>query len=212
MYMRIVQFVQERVAGGMGQSERAESGAGIDRAAEKRRRILSAARLLMLRHGIRGTSMELIARAAGIAKPTLYAQFADKEAVLAGIVAELLVELDAAFSAGLAGPGSAAERVGAALAGKYGVIARWLDGSPHAEELMSEHHRMAGLFREFDERVEGEIEGVLAAAGVSGAGGLARVVIAAAFGIAGKLGDGREVEEATRVMCWRMIEPEVGER
>jgi AcrR family transcriptional regulator len=195
----------------MGRSERLEAGAGIDRAAEKRRRILAAARFLMLRHGIRGTSMELIARAAGIAKPTLYAQFADKQAVLAGIVAELLVELDAAFSAGLAGPGSAAERVGAALAGKYGVIARRLEGSPHAEELMSEHHRMAGLFREFDTRVEREIEGVLEAAGADAPAELARMVIAAAYGLSCKLPDAGAVEAAVRVMCGRMIGPEVGE-
>ena len=196
----------------MGQSETAEAGAaapaGIDRVAEKRRRILAAARFLMLRHGVRGTTMELIARAAGIAKPTLYAQFADKEAVLAGIVAELLVELGAAFGAGLAGPGSAAERIGAALAAKHGVITRLLEGSPHAEELFNEHHRMADRFRAFDERVEREIEAVLEAAGASPA--LARTVIAAAYGIARKLPDARAVEAATRLVCRRVIEPEVG--
>ena len=39
----------------------------------KRETILRAASTLFLKHGLRGTSMEAIARAAGIAKPTLYA-------------------------------------------------------------------------------------------------------------------------------------------
>ena len=39
----------------------------------------------MLRDGLRGTTMEAIARQAGIAKATLYAQYPDKEAVFVGI-------------------------------------------------------------------------------------------------------------------------------
>ena len=91
----------------------------IDRAADKRRRILDAARLLLLRDGLRGTTMEAIAREARIAKPTLYAQFADKDAVFTGILDELTDALVAAFDAGMAGPGNVAQRIGAAMAGKY---------------------------------------------------------------------------------------------
>ncbi len=47
----------------------------------KRDAIITAAGNLMLKHGLRGTSMEAIAREARIAKPTLYAYFPDKEAV-----------------------------------------------------------------------------------------------------------------------------------
>ncbi len=183
---------------------------GSDRVAEKRRRILAAARHLMLRQGLRGTTMELIAREAGIAKPTLYAQFADKDAVLTGIIGELLVELDAAFTAGLAGPGNVAERVGAALAGKYTVIARLLAGSPHADELMNEHHRVAERFRDFDEAVERRIADALAEAGVADALGLARLAIAASYGIGYKMAGEREIGEAIRVVCRRLIEPAVG--
>ena len=169
---------------------------GSDRVAEKRRRILAAARHLMLKQGLRSTTMELIAREAGIAKPTLYAQFADKDAVLTGIIGELLVELDTAFSAGLAGPGNVAERVGAALAGKYTVIARLLAGSPH--------------LRDFDEGVERRIADALAEAGVEEPPGLARLAIAASYGIGSKLAGEREIGEAIRVVCRRLIEQAAG--
>ena len=99
---------------------------------ERRRRILDAARRLMLRDCLRGTTMEAIARDAGIAKPTLYAQFADKEAVFTGILDELTDALVAGFDAGMAGPGGVAQRIGAAMAGKYGAIAHVIEGSPFA--------------------------------------------------------------------------------
>jgi AcrR family transcriptional regulator len=163
----------------------------------------------MLRQGVRGTSMEQIAREAGIAKPTLYAQFADKDAVLAGIVEELLIEIEDVFATGLAGSGSVADRVGAALAGKYAIIARLLDGSPYAEELMTEHYRVAERFRSFDEMVEGRIAAELDQAGIAEAEALARLIIAASFGIGRQLAGERQIAEAVRLVCRRLIEPEM---
>ena len=52
----------------------------------KREAILAAARTLFLKHGLRGTSMEAIAREAGIAKPTLYAYFPDKAAIFSALL------------------------------------------------------------------------------------------------------------------------------
>ena len=49
--------------------------------------ILDAAQALVLKHGLRGTSMEAIARQAGVAKPTLYASYPDKPAVFAALLA-----------------------------------------------------------------------------------------------------------------------------
>ena len=61
-----------------------------ERAQEKRRRMLEAARLVVLRDGLRGATMEAIAREAGIAKATLYAQFSDKDAVVGALVETML--------------------------------------------------------------------------------------------------------------------------
>lgn len=180
----------------------------MDKVTEKRRRILDAARFLVLRQGLRATTMEAIAREARIAKPTLYAQFADKDAVFTGIIDEMLGDLEAAYEAGMAGPGDLPERIGAALAGKYGVINAVLAGSPHADELYDEHNRAAGRFRALDERVRGEIAAELRAAGAADADGLARLVLAGAYGIARKLGPD-EIGPGIRQLCRRLIGPEL---
>ena len=111
--------------------------------------------------------MEGLAREAGIAKGTLYAQFADKEAVLGGVVDDLLVELEAAFSEGMAGAGTAAERIGAALAGKYCFILRAVEGSPHANEILSTHHDFAARFATLDRAIEAGVGAALVKAGVA---------------------------------------------
>ena len=73
--------------------------------AERRNRIVDAARHLILKNGLKGTTMEAIAREARIAKPTLYAYFPDKESVFGAIVAALTAELSTAFHAAISAPG-----------------------------------------------------------------------------------------------------------
>jgi AcrR family transcriptional regulator len=177
------------------------------RANEKRRRIVEAAWRLALRQGLRATTMEALAREAGVAKGTLYAHFPDKDAVFDGVVADLLVELAAAFDRGMAGEGAVAERIGAALAGKYGVIARAIEGSPHAGEILDAHHRYAPRVAAFDRRVEDEVAAALAKAGVDDSAALARVVIGAAGGVARALAGAEATDRAIRLVCRRLIEP-----
>jgi len=180
-----------------------------DRSQEKRRRILEAARGLVLRNGLRGTTMEAIARAAEIAKPTLYAHFPDKDAVFAGIVDTLMGELLAAYDSGMTGEGDLAGRIGNALAGQYLALRRALEGSPHATDLMSEHKRAGIRFRDEDLRAEGEIAAALQEAQVADAGGLAQLICAAAYGIALKISDENEMAAGIRLMCRRLIETEL---
>lgn len=182
----------------------------IDRAADKRRRILDAARLLLLRDGLRGTTMEAIAREARIAKPTLYAQFADKDAVFTGILDELTDALVAAFDAGMAGPGNVAQRIGAAMAGKYGAIAHVIESSPFAEELYATHSRVSTRFRALDARMNEEIVAALRAAGVAEPVELNRLIQAASYGVARKMIDEASVRAAIPVLCERLIGPELG--
>jgi AcrR family transcriptional regulator len=184
--------------------------AAQDKMAERRRRILDAARLLMLRDGLRGTTMEAIAREARIAKPTLYAQFADKEAVFAGILDELTEALVAGFDAGMAGKGNVAQRIGAAMAGKYGAIAHAIEGSPFAEELYATHSRVSARFRELDARMNAEIVAALKAAGVAEPGELNRLIQAASYGVARKMVDEASVRAAIPVLVERLIGPELG--
>jgi AcrR family transcriptional regulator len=179
------------------------------RTREKRNRILAAARFLVLRNGLRGTTMEAIAREAHMAKPTLYAQFADKEAVFSGIVETLMREMYAAFDSAMADNGSVVERVATAIAGKYGAAARLLEGSPHAEELYNEHNRTALRFAEQDLRVRTEIAAALRAAGVAEPQELTDMLLAAAGGIARTTGGEAKVRERILLMCRRLIAPEL---
>jgi AcrR family transcriptional regulator len=186
-----------------------ETGADL-KSSDKRRRIQEAAWQLVLRHGLRGMTMEALAREAGIAKATLYAQFSDKDAVIASVIDDMLVDLRAAFDAGMAGAGTIADKIGAALAGKYGLIFRALEGSPHAQEIFNEHHRYAARFAALDERIEADITAALAKAGAVDAPHLARIILGAVSGIAQKMSGAATIDSAIRLMCRRMIGPEVG--
>ena len=177
------------------------------RANEKRRRIIEAAWRLALRNGLRAATMEALAREAGVAKGTLYAHFSDKDAVFDGVVTDLLVELAAAFDLGMQSDGAIAERVGAALAGKYAVIARAIEDSPHAGEILDAHHRFAPRVAAFDRRVESEVAAALTKAGVADSAALARLIIGAAGGVARALPGVEATERAIRLVCRRLIEP-----
>ena len=168
---------------------------------------MEAARHLILRNGLRATTMEGIAREAGIAKPTLYAQFADKDAVFSGVVDEILDLLAIAFDEGLAGQGDIAERVGNAVAGQFLALAEALQGSPHASALMTEHRRSGPQFREKDLRSEEEIAANLRATGVVDAEALARVIMAASYGIALKTTNAATMAADIRLVCHRLIAP-----
>lgn len=177
---------------------------------ERRARILDAARALILRVGLRATTMEAIAREAQVAKPTLYGYFADKETVFAALVAEIGDDLRAAVAAGLAGEGDVPMRIANALAGKYKVINRVLQGSVHAAELYDEHGR-AGIdsLGGLDAYVEAAVSGVLDAAGVARPRQLTQLVLAAAYGVGRKAQNPAEIGPALRVLVERLVRPEL---
>ena len=181
----------------------------LDRAAEKRRRIVDAARILFVREGLRGTTMEAIARAAGEAKPTLYGYFADKDAVFDAILDELSDAMLAGFTSGLESPGDVAERVGAAMAGKYGIIARLLETSPVAEELHGTHGRVALRLHDTETNITEAILSTLRQAGVAEPVELNRIIQAACYGLARKLVDEASVRAGIKLVCVRLIRPEI---
>jgi AcrR family transcriptional regulator len=59
-----------------------------DSEADARRRLLAAAERCVGRHGIRKTTMEDIAREAGISRPSVYRYFADREELLLTVMSE----------------------------------------------------------------------------------------------------------------------------
>ena len=176
----------------------------------KREAIIAAAGALMLKHGLRGTSMEAIAREARIAKPTLYAYFPDKSAVFAALVEQLIEGWRQDFLTALHGEGDVVQRVGAALTAKHKGAMKLLEGSPHAEELYGEHDRLSGpQFRTFDAELQAALETELAGAGVARPRLLAQMLLAASFGIGHKAMSPAELGPALRLLSERLIRPEL---
>lgn len=173
----------------------------------RRERILDAARRLFLRNGLRGTTMEAIAREAGIAKPTLYAHFADKDAVFVAIIEHMLGEKRAAFETALGQEGPIESRIAAALAAEFAVVAAAIAGSPHADELFAAHRQAAELFRQSDERVAMRLTAELAQAGVADAPALARLLLDASFGLAQKAIGRTDLGADIRLLAARLIGP-----
>jgi AcrR family transcriptional regulator len=108
-----------------------------------RDRILDAAMLVFRRHGFRRSSIEQAAEAAGLTRQALYHHFDSKEALFRAVVERVYQDALAAESAAA----DAREKAGAGLAdilvaqitARLAYLVASLDGSPHVEELFSEH-------------------------------------------------------------------------
>ena len=123
-----------------------------------RTRILDAAMLVFRRHGFRRSSIEQAAEAAGLTRQALYHHFKSKEALFRAVIEQLhenalAAEIAAANAAEKAG-GSLADIPIAEVTGRLRPVIASFDGSPHIEELFSEHlvqardlyQRYAGLY------------------------------------------------------------------
>ena len=108
-----------------------------------RTRILDAAMLVFRRHGFRRSSIEQAADAAGLTRQALYHHFKSKEALFRAVIERLYenalaAEIAAAHAAEKAG-GSLADILVAQLTGRLRQVIASFNGSPHIEELFSEH-------------------------------------------------------------------------
>src|SRR6266568_8582042 len=106
-------------------------------------RILEAAAAVFRRHGFRRSSIEQAAEAAGLTRQALYHHFKSKEALFRAVIERVLESALAAETAAV----NAAEKAGGGLAdivvaevtGRLQHMIASFDGSPHIEELFSEH-------------------------------------------------------------------------
>src|SRR5579871_3875106 len=99
-----------------------------------KRAILEAATELFSTYGLRKTSMEAIAAAAGVAKATLYAYYTSKEAVFADVCTFVADDLQARAETQAARESDPTKAVAASLATKYAEVHAVLHASPHAKE------------------------------------------------------------------------------
>jgi AcrR family transcriptional regulator len=118
---------------------------------DKRAVILASALRLFGQYGFRRTSIDDIAREAGIAKGTVYLYVETKEALFRALSQSLVEQMLAAARQAAAGEGTLAERLLAVLDAKYAFFYDLLLGSPHVSELLDSKGRIcADLFTEAD--------------------------------------------------------------
>jgi AcrR family transcriptional regulator len=127
-----------------------------------RDRILDAAKLVFRRHGFRRSSIEQAAEAAGLTRQALYHHFESKEALFRAVIERLH---ENALAAEIASA-EAAEKAGKDLAGiliaemtaRLRQLIAPLEGSPHIEELFSEHLLQArDLYQKYAAHYAGQL-------------------------------------------------------
>ncbi len=150
---------------------------------QRQKQILKAARTLFFERGLRATTMEAISETAGIAKPTLYNRYKDKNAVFQSVVVTILDELRALMDAELSKPGNIEDRLTAALIAKYCGVFDMLQ-SPHAAQMMEDKVIYAGhAFEKLSNDIAIRIEGMATEAGYNNPSALTRVILSCAAGI-----------------------------
>jgi len=173
---------------------------------ERRNRILDAGLKLALSHGVRATTMEALAREAGVAKPTLYSYFPDKMALYRAITQRLFVELEGLVLQALNGPGDVSSRVAGALIDKHCRVFCLLEGSDHANEIYSEKGRFAAKEVEwFEHWLKEEMAAVLREDGHKQALEYALLLIACSEGIARRAMSKQQIASSIELVCKKLL-------
>jgi AcrR family transcriptional regulator len=158
----------------------------------RRAQILEAARVTVARHGLARTTVDQIARAAKVAKGTIYLYYRSKDAIVRDALDEGLAGLEAATVPAITAPGTIEEKLLRFLSGMLGHFDRHRDFVELCQlELGAEMRRHARqTFGRIYEAQTRAWEAVLASdAGSRAAGGLnprhsALVLVGLAHGLA----------------------------
>jgi AcrR family transcriptional regulator len=125
--------------------------------------ILQAAQREFLAHGYKGTSIESIARAARIAKGTVYLYFDTKEDVFRAVSKAFIDWFLLHARTAAATPGAVEDRLYAVLDAKFGAIHALASRSEHGRELVDSSHGVSGdLYQKADRAYVEVLAGLLA--------------------------------------------------
>ncbi|UGA41723.1 TetR/AcrR family transcriptional regulator [Bradyrhizobium quebecense] len=106
-------------------------------------RILDATMLVFRRHGFRRSSIEQVAEAAGLTRQALYHHFESKEALFRAVIERVhesaIAAEETAVAEAEAADGNLGDILAAGMTARMSTMIASLDGSPHLEELYSEH-------------------------------------------------------------------------
>ena len=130
-------------------------------------RILDAAMRVFRRHGFRRSSIEQAADEAGLTRQALYHHFPSKEALFRAALERLYEKAVAAEAAAArtaeATEASLADIIVSQIGARLGTLFAALEGSPHLEELVSEHLAQArDLYQTYSARFASEVAATIA--------------------------------------------------
>lgn len=119
------------------------------------KRAIRAAEELFKKVGFRAVTMELVAREANVAKATLYSYFKNKDELFLAVCARMARILRGAVEQALMNPDAPLDaRLADGVIAKHRSIFALVRASPHAAELFSYTHSMAGeIFAELDSAI-----------------------------------------------------------
>jgi AcrR family transcriptional regulator len=174
----------------------------------RRIRILDAAESVFRADGFRGASMERIAVAAGMSKVTVYGYFPDKEAAFVGVAQRFAERLQLAFEAALAAKANIAQRITQALLSKHLAVLETVRRSTQSQDIFATRDRIAApIFAEVDQRMMKRLTDVLRTGGVPEPKRLARLLFAAAQGIANQGGTAQAVTADIELLVQALLSP-----
>ena len=128
------------------------------------KRVIRTAEELFKKVGFRAVTMELVAREANVAKATLYSYFKNKDELYMAVCARMARILRGSVEQALMKPdASLDERLAEAIVAKHRPVFTLVRGSPHAAELFSYTHSMAGeIFANLDVEMLGMLRTAMA--------------------------------------------------
>ena len=116
------------------------------------RRVIRTAEELFKRVGFRAVTMEMVAREANVAKATLYSHFKNKDELYLEVCSRMARILRGSVEQALTKPDTALDvRLADAVVAKHRPVFTLVRASPHAAELLTYTHSMAGeIFANLD--------------------------------------------------------------
>ncbi|MFT4571033.1 MAG: TetR/AcrR family transcriptional repressor of mexJK operon [Hyphomicrobiaceae bacterium] len=114
------------------------------RVEDTHRALLDAARSHITRYGYRRTSMQAVAREAGVSRAALYLHFENKEALFRSLANELQDQIYFAAKEAAGTDLSLTEKLAAIFQAKMGAWGALLDSTEHGSELTDENNRLCG--------------------------------------------------------------------
>jgi AcrR family transcriptional regulator len=132
-------------------------------------KVLDAAYACFVRHGVRKTTMEDIAHAAGISRPAVYQYVRSKDDVYRRLASRLYAGALTEARQAAQAPGTLAQRLDRVLAAKLALTQRLCDDSPYAGELLGPSARVPtelerGFLADLTDLLTATITGAAAAA------------------------------------------------